>query len=262
VVLLFLIPTECNESVEYMTDSRTGEGEDFSFTTIARAKNFDTHIAREIHGYETLDTLVRGMADAFIEHGTNVYDIGASTGRLLNVLSEEIDHDGSGRQANFIGFEPVSEFIQNFQPSSDRVTLLEEAVSGDTVFENASLVTSLFTLQFVPVHLRPVIIEQIHRGLHSNGAFIWAEKVVASDPKLESLINAQHIQLKRNGSDDSDILDKDIRLRSIMRPLSLAENINMLENAGFTRHEVFWRVNNFVAMVAIKSANITRQTGN
>ena len=236
-----------------MASGNPGEGENFSFTNIASASAFDAHIAREIHGYETLDLLTRALADACIEDRTNVYDIGASSGRMLNVLAAKVAEDGFERKVNFIGYEPVKAFHDGFIPYGDNVRLLQEPVTGDTTFEGASLVTSVFTLQFMPVHLRPVVLSRIHQGLHQNGAFIWAEKVVASDSKLESLINAQHIQLKRDCSDDTDILDKDLRLRSIMRPLTLVDNVAMLETAGFTRHEVYWRVNNFLALIAIKS---------
>lgn len=230
-----------------------GEGADFSFTKIAETGMFDAHIAREIHGYPILDRQVVSFADAFMEDGTTVYDIGASTGRLINKLAQSLDGGSSDRTVQFVGYEPLASFTDSFTPFNDSVTMRTEAVGGSTTFENASLVTSIFTLQFMPMHLRPAILAQIHKGLHANGSFIWAEKVVASDSRIESLINAYHLQLKREGSDDTDILDKDLRLRGQMRPITLEENIGMLQEAGFTRYEVFWRVNNFVGILAVKS---------
>jgi tRNA (cmo5U34)-methyltransferase len=230
-----------------------GEGVAFSFSAI---DNFDVHIPREIRGYDILDRIVCGIADALIEDGTNVYDIGCSTGRFINKLATDLDNEADvsrKRIVTFIGFEPNGNFTSKFIPANDSVHIRKEKVTPATKFENASLITSIFTLQFVPTHERQGIIKQIYEGLNRNGAFIWAEKVLASDPKIETLLTAQHIDFKREGSSAEDILDKDRRLRAIMRPLGTAANYKMLVDAGFTRQETFWRVNNFMAILAIKS---------
>lgn len=232
-------------------EQNSGEGANFSFSNI---QDFDQHIAREIRGYKILDQIVGGMADAFIEDATNVYDIGCSTGRLINALSANLEQDPDEvRKVQFIGYEPNPNLTRDFTPANDQVTVRQEVVTEDTQFENASLVTSMFTLQFVPTRTRQAILENIHNGLNDHGAFIWAEKVIASDARLESLLSAQHIAFKREGSSADDILDKDMRLRRIMRPLKLATNYAMLENAGFSVYETFWRVNNFVGIVALKA---------
>jgi tRNA (cmo5U34)-methyltransferase len=233
------------------TITKKGEGSSFSFSAI---QDFDHHISREIRGYNILDQLVQGMSDAFMEDKTNVYDIGCSTGRLINTLAESLELDpDEKRDVKFTGFEPNPNFTSNFSPFNKSVRIIADSVDSSTKFENASLVTSIFTLQFVPTHLRPQILRNIYDGLNSSGAFIWAEKVIASDARLESLINGQHIALKREGSSAEDILNKDLRLRRIMRPLKLEEDLEMLRDAGFTTFETFWRVNNFVGIVAVKS---------
>lgn len=166
--------------------AQEGEGQAFSFSAI---QNFDAHIAREIRGYETLDSIVCGLADALIEDCTNVYDIGCSTGRLINKLAVALDNEtdlSRRREVGIIGFEPNENLTSEFAPANDMVQLRKERVTPETQFENASLILSLFTLQFVPTHQRPAILEHIYEGLNDNGAFIWAEKVHASDPKIES----------------------------------------------------------------------------
>ena len=231
----------------------TGEGGSFSFNQVG---DFDAHIAREIRGYETLDAIVGSMADVFLEDGTNMYDIGCSTGRFMNNLARKFHAESDvsrQRSVRFVGYEPSENLTKDFVPASEDVELRKERVDKNTTFENASLISSLFTLQFMPTHLRPQIIENIYKGLNPNGAFIWAEKVHASDAKLENVLNTQHQAFKREGSSADDILDKDLRLRGIMRPLTEEANRNMLANAGFTRFETFWRVNNFMATIALKS---------
>ncbi|MET8277959.1 hypothetical protein [Micromonospora sp. NPDC005174] len=227
--------------------------ESFSFSTIT---DFDSYIAREIRGYDILSEIVVGLADAIIEAGTTVYDIGCSTGRLINTLATNVaaETDESRQRAvNFVGIEPNVNFTRLFRPANDAVRLCRDKVTAATRFDNASLITSIFTLQFVPVRERAAIVRNIYHGLNTNGGFILAEKVYAGDAAIERLINDRHIDFKLQGSSADAILSKDRRLRSIMRPFTLEANFQMLERAGFTRFESFWRVNNFVGILAVKS---------
>lgn len=229
----------------------SGEGVSFSFSNIM---NFDQHIAREIRGYDILDNIITGFADSLIEDSTNVYDIGCSTGRLIHRLATSLENEtdeSRRRTVQFIGFEPNRNLVNNSLLGS-KVRIIQEKVTRQTTFDNASVIFSIFTLQFIPVNERQRVLRQVYKGLNMNGAFIWAEKVYSSDPQIESLITKQHLAFKREGSSAEDILNKDQRLQAIMRPLQLSRDIQMLKRAGFERYEIFWRVNNFMALVAIK----------
>jgi tRNA (cmo5U34)-methyltransferase len=225
----------------------------FSFSTIT---DFDRHIDREIRGYDLLFSMVTGLADSIIEGGSTVYDIGCSTGRLINMLATAFAaerDEARQRDVTFVGYEPNWNFAQGFVPATHAVRFRHEPVTVDTRFPGASLITSLFTLQFTSVRDRPRILRNVYRGLHAGGALILAEKVYAGDAAIERLINDRHIDFKSEGSSAEAILSKDRRLRAIMRPLTLDANYRMLQKAGFTRYESFWRVNNFVAVLAVKS---------
>jgi tRNA (cmo5U34)-methyltransferase len=230
----------------------SGTGMEFSFSTV---KDFDSHIAQEIRGYKLLDKILVGLADAVIETESNVYDIGCSTGRLINTLASGIaaeTDDSRKRKVEFIGIDPNQNFARNFAPANDSVRFRRDRVTSATKFHNASLITSVFTLQFVPIRERRGIVRNIYAGLNASGAFVLAEKVYAGDSTIERLINDRHIEFKRQVSSAEHILDKDRRLRAIMRPLTLADNLDMLESAGFSKYECFWRINNFAAIIAVK----------
>lgn len=229
-----------------------GEGADFSFDQVS---DFDGHIAREIRGYDLLDTIATGLADAVIDDGTTVYDIGSSTGRFLIRLATMLDEeDDSTRKRNvrFIGFEPCEHLADSVETIPPNVEIVKSSVTPETSFENASLISSIFTMQFLPIHQREAIIKNIYEGLNDGGAFIWAEKVHASDARIEHLLTGLHNDFKREGSSAQDIMDKEKRLRAIMRPLDEHANRSMLEAVGFEKSEVFWRVNNFMAILALK----------
>lgn len=66
------------------------------------------------------------------------------------------------------------------------------------------------------------------------------------------IYNDMYYDFKRNNFNDTDILDKNVSLRGIMKPLTLEENINILKESGFSEYEVFLKYNNFVGIMAIK----------
>jgi tRNA (cmo5U34)-methyltransferase len=228
-----------------------GEGKDFSFSNI---ENFDNHISREIRGYKELDTIIKGIAEIAIEDKTNVYDIGCSTGRLIKELDELIKSEKDQariKNVNFYGIEPNQNFTKDFV-TTDTLHFINDKVDDKTVFNNASLITSIFTLQFIPAKHRLEVLSNIYNGLNLNGVFIWAEKVFSKDSQIEQLLTSLHLDFKREGSEAEMIMDKEKRLRAIQRPLTLEKNIRLLEEVGFTQYDSFWRVNNFIGLVAIK----------
>lgn len=225
----------------------------FSFSTVT---DFDDHIANEIRGYRTLSRIVEGIADTVIETDTCVHDIGCSTGRLINVFAKAIDAEtdpARRRNVKFFGYEPNENFVSVFRPATPSVQVLPAKVTASTKFDNASLITSLFTLQFLPMTERHAIIHNVYDGLNIGGAFILAEKVYAQDTEIDRLLTDQHLDFKSEHNEPAAILDKSRRLRAIMRPTTLEHNIRMLTTAGFTRLETFWRVNNFVAVLCLKA---------
>lgn len=229
----------------------SGEGKEFSFSKI---KNFDDHISREIRGYKELDRIIKGISDVAIESETNVYDIGCSTGRLIRELNDRVlDETDTARKrkVNFYGIEPNKNFYQEFK-NTDTLHLIADNVTRETKFNNASLITSMFTLQFVPAKEREFILQNIFDGLNINGVFIWAEKVFARDSQIEQLLTSQHLDFKREGSEATDIMDKERQLRTIMRPFTLDKNLELLDKVGFKQVDTFWRVNNFLGIIAIK----------
>ena len=224
--------------------------EPFSFSTI---ENFDKHISSQILGYDILDLITKRLVRLFLEDDTNVYDIGCSTGRLLNELNEAYSSDKADvvKRITYYGIENNPNFTKDLV-STANVQYLSTDLKQDFTFNNASAVISIFTLQFLPIHLRAKIIKSIYNGLNKGGAFIWSEKVYSESPKIQNYLTMQHFDIKRDRYSATEILKDEESLRDIMKPLTLEENIALLEEAGFKQIEVFWRVNNFLGILCIK----------
>lgn len=201
--------------------------------------DFDRHIALSIPGYKQLIAQIRQYAEYFIEEETNVYDIGCSTGLLLKRLPRF-------KRVRYIGIDnssllPESEDIYQFLQADLR--LYER-------FENASLVCSVFTLQFLPTVVRRQVIDRIAEALVPGGAFIVCEKIFSPSAKLQNIINSLYYEHKQQFFNGDEILKKERDLRSNMRIRSMAELMEEVRFIGTT--EVFWKSFNFVGLVVTK----------
>ena len=164
------------------------------FTFAHRQEGFDEHINWSIRGYSDMLSDVISFSRYFVEDDTNVVDIGCSTGKLTQALIEynqEIAPD-----ANYIGVEVAEGF---FKDLDKRVGQIQKKVNGAAVdfvlddirnydFENCSLVTSLFTLHFMPKKDRAVVIESIYDGMNEGGGFIFAEKVDCQNARIQDMM--------------------------------------------------------------------------
>lgn len=222
----------------------------FKFTNYS-PDEFQDHIARSIPNYRGLRKLIPSIASNFLVKNSNVYDLGCSAGDLLIELETRFRniHD----DLSYVGYDiadnllPDKEYLPNHSFFPRDVT--EESL---TLF-NTSLVFSLFTLQFIPLPKRVKLLQKVYDSLDKRGAFIVCEKVYSSNGLTEDIFTFTNYDSKRtNGLFTDEILNKQQDLRSIMFPLSLAENEKMFKEAGFQIVEVFFKSLNFVGWVLIK----------
>ena len=130
-----------------------------------------------------------------------------------------------------------------------------EVVRGDIRdfdFMNCSLVTSIFTLQFMPKKDRSNVIDKIYDGLNTGGAFIFSEKTIAENATMQDMITFNYYDFKLKSFSSEDILTKEKTLRNMMKPNTVSEIEDMIQDAGFSALQQFWRNHNFVGFIAIK----------
>ena len=203
------------------------------FTFATRDEGFDNHINQSIRHYSDLWNDVLSMSQYFVEDYTNVVDIGCSTGKLLEVEPDFYDVlDEDERNIPNLHYEKID--IRSFH------------------FGNCSLVTSIFTLQFMPQRDRQDVIDCIYNGLQKGGAFIFAEKTVSESARIHEIRTFTYYDFKRESFTTDDIMDKERTLRHMMKPNTRSELIDMVTNAGFEHVDSFWQNHAFTGFIAIK----------
>lgn len=116
-----------------------------------------------------------------------------------------------------------------------------------------NLITSILTIQFIPIEYRQRIMFDIYNNLSENGMAIVVEKVLGNCHEINNVMVNEYYKLKHeNGYSYDEIERKKISLEGVLVPMTSNWNIDLLKQAGFRKIDVFWRWMNFEGYVAIK----------
>lgn len=211
----------------------------FSFDTI---KDFDKHINKSIPFYKDVNKIIESIASQFYVNNTNIYDVGCSDGRLLSAIKTD-------KKIKKIGIDCSLNLLP---PNNSDISFLHIDLCDNFIFNNASVVFSIFTMQFLPMNIRQQIITNIYNGLVLGGCFIFAEKVYSQDSFISDIFTFRYYDFKADNFSSDEILSKEKDLRNIMRPNTHADNVKLLEAAGFSKFEVFFKCLNFEYILAIR----------
>jgi len=220
------------------------------FTFATAEEGFDNHIENSIRGYSNLWNDILKLSRYFVEDDTCVVDIGCSTGKLIEKMC--VQNKEFAPNANYIGIEVEEEFFANYKLNENlRIEYIKEDIRNYQ-FKNCSLVTSIFTLQFMSLKDRMEVIKKIYSGLNSGGGFIFSEKIISDQSQIQEMLTFIYYDYKKEYFTEKEILDKEVLLRNMMKPYKLKEIILMCEDVGFTCIQQFWQNFNFIAFIAIK----------
>lgn len=226
------------------------------FTFAQREEGFDNHISQSIRGYNDLIGDVINLSQYFVENNTIVYDIGCSTGKMLKSMIKQ--NEKIAPNSAYVGIEIEEDFFKHFHSDSkeySNLSFLREDVRRVEFQPNTSLVTSIFTLQFMPRQDRQDVINRIYDCLIPGGAFIFAEKTFAAHPMIHEMRTFTYYDFKKLSFTYDDIMEKEKKLRSMLKCNNRKGLIKMCNIAGFEEDSIdsFWQNFGFTAFVAIKN---------
>ena len=229
------------------------KSKDFTFDA-ETAMVFDDMVNRSVPFYGEIQRMVCELSRDFAVPGTNLYDIGCSTGTTLLHLDKILDPS-----IKLIGIDNSREMLNKFsekiaeQKTGRDILTLESDLNSPQSFENASVFLSLLTLQFVRPLNRERLIKNIFSGCCDNGCLILVEKVTGSSTKLNRLYIEHYYDFKRrSGYSELEISQKREALENVLIPYHREENQELLLNAGFSHVEEFFRWYNFIGIIALK----------
>ena len=216
----------------------------------AVASVFDDMLSRSVPFYDEVRKLVISLILAEQDDGLKVLDLGSSTAKFLLDLHSKMD-----TKMQLKG-------LDNSQAMLDRAEQKCQAFGADIAlefadmltydYENEDVVVANYTLQFIRPMQRLELVKKIYDGMNDDGMFIFSEKIIFDDKKLDKqMIDIYYDYKKEQGYSEYEIAQKREALENVLIPFTIKENIQMCKDAGFKNVETVFQWANFVTF-AIK----------
>ena len=217
----------------------------------AVASVFDDMLSRSVPFYDEVRKLVISLILSEQEEGKKVLDLGSSTAKFLLDLHSKMD------------VKMKLKGLDNSQAMLDRAEQKCQAFGANIELELADMlnygyskediIVANYTLQFIRPMQRVELIKKLYNGLNDDGIFIFSEKVVFEDKKLDKeLIDVYYDYKKAQGYSEYEIAQKREALENVLIPFTIEENIQMCKDAGFRSVDTIFQWANFVTFVAKK----------
>lgn len=231
-------------------------GSDFKFDSHV-ASVFDDMISRSVPFYTEQQDMIREIVKKFWIPGTDIYDLGFSTGTtIVNLCLDETC------SARFIGYDNSISMIDTARKKiknagfENRIDLRFGDLNGDLSklpIENASVVIMCWTLQFIRPLKRDDLIQWIYRGLVKDGVLIVTEKILTNSTDMNRFFIDFYYDFKRaNAYSDEEIVRKREALENVLIPYRIDENMEMFQRNGFRIVETFFQWFNFAGFLCVK----------
>jgi len=217
------------------------------------ASCFSDMLERSIPELSTMREAVTELAIKYAVPGTEILDLGCSTGDGVRPLVTKF---GAANFYVLCDSSPamLAKAREAFKGwvSAGIMRVMHQDLRDGLPPCHPSVALSVLTLQFIPVEHRPRIVKDIYDRLRPGGALIIVEKVLIVDHGLQESIRTLYEDSKqRNGYSRESIEAKRSSLEHVLVPLTAEWNEDLLRTAGFVV-EPFWRRLNFCGWIAIK----------
>jgi len=212
---------------------------------------FDDMLQRSVPFYAEAMKLTQRFAKHYIREGAYVYDLGCSTASTLLDIERNLEVE-----AKLIGLDNAPSMLEQAQKKLTAFNsniVVEEADILTYDYKSCDVMISNYTLQFIRPLVREELIQKIANAMNDGGAFIFSEKVVSSNTKLnKELIDCYYEYKQEQGYTQYEIAQKREALENVLIPYTEAENIEMAMRSGFSHCECIFRWANFATFIAVK----------
>lgn len=212
---------------------------------------FDDMLKRSVPFYEEAMALTQRFALAYLADGGRLYDLGCSTASTLLGIERQM-----AVQAELIGIDNAASMLEQARRKLDVFhsdIVLEHSDIMTYEYKTAEVFIANYTLQFIRPLVRKELLKKLYEALKPGGVFIFSEKVVSEDKRLNKLmIDTYYTFKKAQGYSEYEIMHKREALENVLIPYSERENKAMVSDCGFTQCETLFRWANFATFIAIK----------
>jgi len=209
---------------------------DWTFKNNWVAENFDSHVREQLPWYELATSAVITIARNYLSSNGVIYDIGASTGNIGKSAKPLIEQRG----AKLIAIEESKEMAQKYDGGGS----LHIADAVDFEYKEFSVAVCFLSLMFISKKRRAILLQKLKSFTEYGGCIILVEKFESVHGYPSTVFRRMTSEWKlKSGASPSDILDKELSLSGIQRPLDQNE-----VNGGIE----FFRIGEFAGYIIEK----------
>lgn len=230
-----------------------GEVTPFEFNETV-ASVFDDMISRSVPLYREIILQQARLAAKFYQPGTEIYDLGCSTGNFASSLISEM----KGREFSITAIDNSAPMIELFKKrisafgGAGKVTPLLSDIMNIN-FRSSSVFVANLTVQFIEPDRRDELNRRIYDALLPGGILLLTEKTVNPDTDLAALQQEFYYRLKEeNGYSQIEITRKREALENVLIPETVETHIQRLNSAGFSAIEIWLKWFHFTSFVCRK----------
>jgi len=215
------------------------------------ASVFDDMLNRSVPHYKDMLELTTSFALEYLKEDDLVYDLGCSTATtLLNIATH------APYKLKLIGIDNSKAMLKRAKKKSKafghKIKLIEDDIFNIKL-KSSNLIISNYTLQFIRPLQREKLVKKIYDSLEDGAIFIFSEKVISDDKKLNKLFIDRYYEYKKEqGYSEFEIAQKREALENVLIPYSYDENKKMILDAGFSHFDCIFKWVNFTTFIAIK----------
>jgi tRNA (cmo5U34)-methyltransferase len=215
----------------------------------AVASVFDDMLSRSVPFYDEVRSLVISLILAEQKEGKRILDLGSSTAKFLLDLHSKMEV-----KMHLKGIDNSTAMLERAEQKCQAFGAVIELELADMItydYKNEDIIVANYTLQFIRPMQRIELIKRLYEGLNEEGIFIFSEKVVFGDKRLDKeMIDIFYDYKKTQGYSDYEIAQKREALENVLIPFTIEENIRMCKEAGFSQVDTIFQWANFVTFIA------------
>lgn len=212
---------------------------------------FDDMLSRSVPFYDEVQKLIVSFILKNQKDGKKVLDLGSSTAKFLIDLHSRMD-----TKMHLKGLDNSEAMLKQARAKCKAYGADIELILADLItynFEEQDFITSNYTLQFIRPIQRASLVKKIYNSLKNDGYFIFSEKVVFEEKKIDkTMIDIYYDFKKAQGYSAYEISNKREALENVLVPYTIEENIKLCLDAGFENVITVFQWANFVTFVAQK----------
>lgn len=215
---------------------------------------FDDMLERSIPDYNTMRSLTLKLSEPFLQNREkfSMLDLGCSNGINLDLFRNKY-----GSKGDYIGIDNSADMLNKAVERLKQYNNIKlyniDATELNMTSDAHDIITSILTIQFIPVEKRPALMHSIYNALKVSGILILVEKILQPISVFDSVFVDTYYQIKReNGYTDEQIQSKREALKGVLVPMTHSGNIELLRCAGFNHIDTFWKCLNFEGYIAVK----------